>query len=398
MVKAGFFKKISASFYRPDSPKNPKPGVYYLRHVGFLGAAPPAVKGLKSASFADNEEGVVEFGDWTDVQSARILRRLRDWLIGKFGSEEADKAVPGYEVDSLQEQTSAAAAKSNQFSETTREEQQMADDLKKKEQEIAREQKLTAGEAATAAKEASFAEREGKITAAEAKTRRADLDNYVEGLIKEGRIIPAHKTGLVEFMAGLSSAGAVVEFGEGRKKEKKPRARLAQDLPGRAAEGDLVQRARRRRDRRPLDNADAIAKSGAHWSTTRRRPGGHGFLTPARPSRTSPRRRSNRNNLQEPQKHDPDPHQELHRRGGCHQAADWPSPAPPTARCPVRRRRLVDAVFGVSTEIDAAINERCDVHIAGMVEVEAGGTNARGDPITAGRERQGREGRRPPPA
>ncbi len=42
-----------------------------------------------------------------------------------------------------------------------------------------------------------------------------------------------------------------------------------------------------------------------------------------------------------------------------------------------------DAVFGVSTEIDAAINERCDVHLAGMVEVEAGGTIARGDPITA---------------
>lgn len=264
MVKAGFFKKISASFYRPDSPKNPKPGVYYLRHVGFLGAAPPAVKGLKSASFADNEEGVVEFGDWTDVQSARILRRLRDWLIGKFGSEEADKAIPGYEVDSLQEQTSAAAAKSNQFSETTREEQQMADDLKKKEQEIAaREQKLTAGEAATAAKEASFAEREGKITAAEAKTRRADLDNYVEGLIKEGRIIPAHKTGLVEFMAGLS-AGAVVEFGEGDKKEKKPaldwlKTYLAAQPKAVSfnehAAGATV----------GLDNADAIAKAARKY-------------------------------------------------------------------------------------------------------------------------------------
>lgn len=42
-----------------------------------------------------------------------------------------------------------------------------------------------------------------------------------------------------------------------------------------------------------------------------------------------------------------------------------------------------DAIFGVSTEIDAAINERCDVHLAGMVEVEVGGTIARGDPITA---------------
>lgn len=36
MVQAGSFKKVSASFYGPDSPANPVPGTYYLRHVGFL--------------------------------------------------------------------------------------------------------------------------------------------------------------------------------------------------------------------------------------------------------------------------------------------------------------------------------------------------------------------------
>ncbi len=64
LVEAGRYKKISASFYLPDAPNNPVPGVYYLRHVGFLGAQPPAVKGLKAAEFADAEDGVVEFGDW----------------------------------------------------------------------------------------------------------------------------------------------------------------------------------------------------------------------------------------------------------------------------------------------------------------------------------------------
>jgi hypothetical protein len=52
-VKAGAYKKVSASFYPPDHPNNPAPGVYYLRHVGFLGAEPPAVKGLKPTEFAD---------------------------------------------------------------------------------------------------------------------------------------------------------------------------------------------------------------------------------------------------------------------------------------------------------------------------------------------------------
>ena len=43
IVEAGRFKKISAAFYAPEAPNNPVPGVYYLRHVGFLGAAAPAV-------------------------------------------------------------------------------------------------------------------------------------------------------------------------------------------------------------------------------------------------------------------------------------------------------------------------------------------------------------------
>lgn len=62
--ETGRFKKVSASFYRPESPNNPVPGVWYLRHVGFLGAQPPAVKGLRPAEFADGDDCVtVEFGE-----------------------------------------------------------------------------------------------------------------------------------------------------------------------------------------------------------------------------------------------------------------------------------------------------------------------------------------------
>ena len=47
MVQAGRFSKRSASFYQPQSPHNPTPGRWYLRHVAFLGARQPAVAGLK---------------------------------------------------------------------------------------------------------------------------------------------------------------------------------------------------------------------------------------------------------------------------------------------------------------------------------------------------------------
>ncbi|STD22410.1 Uncharacterised protein [Enterobacter asburiae] len=53
LVGNGRFKKVSASFYLPDSPNNPKPGTLYLRHVGFLGAQPPSIKGLKQVSFGE---------------------------------------------------------------------------------------------------------------------------------------------------------------------------------------------------------------------------------------------------------------------------------------------------------------------------------------------------------
>lgn len=51
-VKAGGFKKRSASFYPPNSPSNPTPGKWYLRHVGFLGAHQPALAGLKDIQFS----------------------------------------------------------------------------------------------------------------------------------------------------------------------------------------------------------------------------------------------------------------------------------------------------------------------------------------------------------
>lgn len=52
LVKDGRFKKRSSALYPPSHPSNPNPGKWYLRHVGFLGAQPPAVAGLKDPVFS----------------------------------------------------------------------------------------------------------------------------------------------------------------------------------------------------------------------------------------------------------------------------------------------------------------------------------------------------------
>jgi hypothetical protein len=55
-VRDKLYKKVSASFYPPESPANPNPGRYSLRHLGFLGAQPPAVKGLSPISLSEMDE------------------------------------------------------------------------------------------------------------------------------------------------------------------------------------------------------------------------------------------------------------------------------------------------------------------------------------------------------
>ncbi|UIJ46910.1 hypothetical protein LZK98_08200 [Sphingomonas cannabina] len=56
-VRAKRYRKISPSFYPPKHPANPKPGKWYLKHIGFLGAAAPAIKGLGTVSFSDADDG-----------------------------------------------------------------------------------------------------------------------------------------------------------------------------------------------------------------------------------------------------------------------------------------------------------------------------------------------------
>lgn len=61
LVNAGRYPKVSAQFYPPDNPNNPAPGSWYLKHVGFLGAHAPGVKGLGTVSLGDSADGLLTF-------------------------------------------------------------------------------------------------------------------------------------------------------------------------------------------------------------------------------------------------------------------------------------------------------------------------------------------------
>lgn len=198
-VKAGKFKKISASFYAPDSPSNPVQGVYYLRHVGFLGAMPPSVKGMAPVNFAEAEEGVVEFGevdfmDWDDMTIAGLFSNLREWMISKFDVETADRVVPIYAIDELK----MSAAK---------------DDMPEKSMDYSEgEQPVTID---FAEREATLAAREAAIAKREAELTKIEFSEYCDKLIGEGKVFPHEKSKIVATLIALAKSPDVVEFAEG---------------------------------------------------------------------------------------------------------------------------------------------------------------------------------------
>ncbi|MBP6735272.1 MAG: hypothetical protein KAY71_04015 [Chromatiaceae bacterium] len=57
-VRSGRYPKRSLSFWPADHPQSPTPGQPYIRHLGVLGAVPPAIPGLRGADLADPDAGI----------------------------------------------------------------------------------------------------------------------------------------------------------------------------------------------------------------------------------------------------------------------------------------------------------------------------------------------------
>lgn len=226
MVRAGRFKRVSASFYAPNAATNPKPGVYYLRHVGFLGAQPPAIKGLKAAEFSDSAEGVVEleFAELGEDLERTVINRLSDaftTLLARLlrGDDDTPESMPAPGFAESGAQSPIPSPQSPQPNPQSRSTQE--DDTVTKEEIERREAELQAQAAANAAKDAEFAEREQRLVQAEAQAARSEVAEFVETLVTGGKVLPRDQAGLVEFMAAQDAA-AVVEFGEGTTAVKKP--------------------------------------------------------------------------------------------------------------------------------------------------------------------------------
>lgn len=207
LVRSKRFKNISASFWAPDSPANPVPGVFYLRHVGFLGAQPPALKGLRTPEFGESADGIVEFSEWDDVDNAGLWRRMREWVIAKFGLADADQVVPSYLVDGLERSAQ------RELDESLAEDPPTAAPLAPAFSDPAQETSVTPEE--KAALEAENARLRAQLAASDAATRHQGNVAFAEGLMASGRLAPAHQGMAVAVLDFMGSQAEVLEFGEG---------------------------------------------------------------------------------------------------------------------------------------------------------------------------------------
>jgi hypothetical protein len=204
LVDEGRFKKRSISFYRGENGPS-------LRHVGFLGAMPPEVKGLADVKLAHFSAGdgvftAIDFKEENnmDVQeiSNSINKSLKEFFTELFkGKKIEDVGAPDNSKAIADAVAAATAPLQAKFSELSTQ----LDNEKK-----ARE---TAAGATAAQTEAAFAEKQ------------------IQRMKDKKRWLPAfEKMGLPQIFAELSKVGTKISFGEGDKKVEKPAAEVFADF------------------------------------------------------------------------------------------------------------------------------------------------------------------------
>lgn len=226
-AKNGLYKKRSVRFY-PDG---------RLRHVGVLGAVPPAVKGLANVAFKDDEQGIsFEFSEaspWTWETIARVFRRLREYIIEKDSKETADAIIPDWDVASIQDQATKTEEKETdimnftEFLEAFKFWKKM--DTGTGDIQIPATggaQTFTEADLEAAKKEAADEERKKADAAFSEKERKAareahkkEFAAFCDTLVKDGKIPPSWvDSGLAAFMDTLDSEAETSFSEKGEKK------------------------------------------------------------------------------------------------------------------------------------------------------------------------------------
>lgn len=247
-VAEGRYKKRSISLY-PDGT---------LRHIGFLGGMPPAVKGLADVAFSE-DEGAVTYEFAEDRKFSLLggmMRRLRDFILVQFGKDAADDVVSGWEIQSISdpepegpEEIQPATA----FGEADKEDDMSAEKLAELESQVARLNE------ALASKDEQIKAHEAALKVREEEKRMSAFAEFCAPLATAGKLTPALRDRATCIMKALRE-DADVDFAEGETTVKKSTAALFREmlaeLPAQVAFGEVATK-----DRAAGNNPDIDAKS-----------------------------------------------------------------------------------------------------------------------------------------
>lgn len=195
---------------------------WFLKHVGWLGAAAPGVEGLKPVSFSQNDAPSFDFiseAYATNVM-ARTFRRLREFLITQFDVETADQVLPDYEIEGLTEAAVEQRINNNNSDDPLFNEPTGGQPVTQyTDAQISKLQK-DAADAAVASFSAEKTDLENQLAQSKKEKLKVDFQKTTDELIEQGKLTPAMASGMVEFMASLIGGEVELEFsqGEGDKK------------------------------------------------------------------------------------------------------------------------------------------------------------------------------------
>lgn len=200
-VKAGMFKKVSIAIY----------GNGLLRHIGLLGAQVPAIKGLAPVQFKENED---TFEEIELTMRSSFKERLKELLAEIFGAEVADHALSPQGGDDTK-------LKTHQEAEMKPEEIQAMIDTAVKTATASFTEQITKIQTELKTEKDGRAADQLKHEEALKKQRFesavTSFTTYCDGLIAEGKILPAERDALVEEYKDTYKAHSQMSYGEGEK-------------------------------------------------------------------------------------------------------------------------------------------------------------------------------------
>ena len=216
MVRKGLFKKRSISLY-PDMT---------LRHVGWLGAMPPAVKGLPDVAFNEAESIVIEFGEIGTVIPKSEIRNPKsffgkeaksmkwfDWMKKKA----ADEGVTIEDAPSFSEPGRGTVPVPSPADIQAQVNAEVAKVVTAKNAEFAETQRGLDAEKARLKAEGE------RLEKAKGERMKDEIKSFCEGLCKEGKLTPAimkYGMGMTNFLESISGIETAYEFCEPKEGKK----------------------------------------------------------------------------------------------------------------------------------------------------------------------------------